>query len=135
MDECRMTDPQILGQWPHGQFTDAVRRDVRGYLLEQFGTAMLVTQFPAVDRRAVLHLQEPTQYRKHSSTGNTAEPETRQNRLHGDVVAIRSTDRHSGDDNSDHHADESVRDASHCRFGPDRSTETDEEQCHRGDGQ
>ena len=83
MDECRMTDPQILGQWPHGQFTDAVRRDVRGYLLEQFGTAMLVTQFPAVDRRAVLHLQEPTQYRKHSSTGNTAVPETQQYRKHG----------------------------------------------------
>lgn len=66
-----MADPQVLGQRPHGQFTDAVRRDIRGYLLEQFGTAMLVTQFPAVDRRAVLHLQEPTQYRKHSSTGYT----------------------------------------------------------------
>ena len=66
-----MADPQVLGQRPHGQFTDAVRRDIRGYLLEQFGTAMLVTQFSAVDRRAVLHLQEPTQYRKHSSTGYT----------------------------------------------------------------
>ena len=77
-----MADPQVLGQRPHGQFTDAVRRDIRGYLLEQFGTAMLVTQFSAVDRRAVLHLQEPTQYRKHSSTGNTAVPETQQYRKH-----------------------------------------------------
>ncbi len=124
-----MTDPQILGQWPHGQFTDAVRRDVRGYLLEQFGTAMLVTQF-----RPSTGVLSST-CRSLRSTGNTAVPETRQYRLHGDVVAIRSTDRHSGDDNTDHHADESVRDASHCRFGPDRSTETDEEQCHRGDGQ